>query len=45
MDMKNVTLKIHPDGDDDDSHSFFCNQKINLSAGEPVTYWFSNLPQ
>ncbi len=38
------TLKIHPDGDDDDSHSFFCNQKINLSAGEPVTYWFSNLP-
>lgn len=44
MDMKNVTLEIHPDGDDDDSHSFFCNQKINLSAGEPVTYWFSNLP-
>ena len=37
-------LKIHPDGDDDDAHSFFCNQKINLTAGEPVTYWFSNLP-
>lgn len=44
MDIKNVTLKIHPDGDDDDAHSFFCNQKINLTAGEPVTYWFSNLP-
>lgn len=43
MDMKNVTLKIHPDGDDDDGHSFFCNQKINLTAGEPVTYWFSDL--
>lgn len=44
MDINNVTLKIHPDGDDDDAHSFFCNQKINLTAGEPVTYWFSNLP-
>lgn len=42
-DINNVTLKIHPDGDDDDAHSFFCNQKINLTAGEPVTYWFSDL--
>lgn len=40
MDMKNVTLKIHPDGDDDDGHSFFCSQKINLAAGEPQTFWF-----
>lgn len=43
MDMKNVTLKIHPDGDDDDAHSFFPNQKINLTAGEPATFWFSDL--
>lgn len=43
MDLKNVTLKIHPDGDDDDSHSFFCNSKINLTAGEPQTFWFSGL--
>lgn len=43
MDMKNITLKIHPDGDDDDSHSFFPNQKINLTAGEPATFWFSEL--
>ncbi|MCM1067791.1 MAG: PKD domain-containing protein [Muribaculaceae bacterium] len=42
-DINDVMLKIHPDGDDDDSHSFFCNQKINLTAGEPVTYWFSDL--
>ncbi len=42
-DIKNVTLKIHPDGDDDDAHSFFCNQKINLTAGEPCTFWFSDL--
>ncbi|MDO5394469.1 MAG: hypothetical protein Q4F07_00745 [Bacteroidales bacterium] len=43
MDMNNVTLKIHPDGDDDDAHSFFPNQKINLTAGEPKTFWFSDL--
>ena len=43
-DMKNITLKIHPDGDDDDAHSFFPNQKINLTAGEPATFWFSELP-
>lgn len=43
MDMKNITLKIHPAGDDDDAHSFFCNQKINLTAGEPQTFWFSGL--
>ncbi len=43
QDIKNVTLKIHPDGDDDDGHSFFCNQKINLEAGTPITYWFSDL--
>lgn len=41
--INKVTLKIHPDGDDDDSHSFFCNQTINLTAGEPITYWFSDL--
>ena len=43
MDMNGVTLKIHPDGDDDDGHSFFPQQKINLSAGEPQTFWFSDL--
>lgn len=43
-DMNNVTLKIHPDGDDDDAHSFFCNRKINLTAGEPETFWFHELP-
>lgn len=42
-DIEDVVLKIHPDGDNDDGHSFFCNQKINLKAGEPVTYWFSDL--
>ncbi|MBD5233159.1 MAG: hypothetical protein HDS65_03155 [Bacteroidales bacterium] len=42
-DIKNITLKLHPDGDDDDGHSFFCNQKINLEAGTPITYWFSDL--
>jgi len=43
VDIKSATLKIHPDGDDDDSHSFFPNQKINLTAGEPATFWFSEL--
>lgn len=43
QDIKNVTLKIHPNGDDDDAHSFFPNQKINLTAGEPCTFWFSDL--
>lgn len=42
-DINNITLKIHPDGDDDDSHSFFPNKKINLKAGEPTTFWFSDL--
>lgn len=42
-DISNITLKIHPDGDDDDSHSFFPNSKINLTAGEPATFWFSDL--
>lgn len=42
-DMNGVTLKIHPQGDDDDAHSFFPQQKINLTAGEPQTFWFSNL--
>lgn len=42
MDINNVTLKIHPDGDDDDSHSFFMNQKINLTAGEPQAFFFSD---
>lgn len=43
MDLNNATLKIHPDGDDDDSHSFFPNAKIKTTAGEPVTFWFSDL--
>lgn len=43
QDINNVTMKIHPDGDDDDSHSFFCNQKINLTAGEPQAFFFSDL--
>lgn len=43
MDMNNITLKIHPDGDDDDSHSFFMSQKINLTAGEPAAFFFSDL--
>lgn len=43
QDINNVTLKIHPNGDDDDAHSFFPNQKINLTAGEPCTFWFSDL--
>jgi len=42
-DMKNITIKTHPDGDDDDAHSFFPNQKVNLTAGEPQTFWFSGL--
>lgn len=42
-DMKNITMKIHPDGDDDDSHSFFCNQKINLTADEPAAFFFTDL--
>lgn len=43
-DIKNVTVKIHPNGDDDDSHSFFPVQKVNLTAGEPVAYFFHDLP-
>lgn len=43
MDMNNITMKIHPDGDDDDSHSFFCSQKINLKADEPAAFFFSDL--
>lgn len=42
-DMKNITVKIHPDGDDDDSHSFFMQQKINLTADEPQAFFFSDL--
>ena len=43
QDMGNVTLKIHPDGDDDDAHSFFMQQKISLTAGEPKAFFFSDL--
>lgn len=43
MDLGNATLKIHPDGDDDDAHSFFPNAKIKTSADEPTTFWFSDL--
>ena len=42
--MKNITIKIHPDGDDDDAHSFFPSEKVNLSPDEPKAFWFSNLP-
>lgn len=43
MDLGNAVLKIHPDGDDDDAHSFFPNAKIKTTADEPVTFWFSDL--
>lgn len=43
MDLGNATLKIHPEGDDDDAHSFFPNAKIKTSADEPVTFWFYDL--
>ncbi len=43
MDMNKITVKIHPDGDDDDSHSFFPQQKVNLTAGEPAAFYFSDL--
>ena len=43
QDINNVTLKIHPQGDDDDAHSFFMSEKINLSAGEPKAFFFSDL--
>lgn len=43
QDMSNITMKIHPDGDDDDGHSFFCSQKISVSAGEPAAFFFSGL--
>lgn len=42
-DVKNVTIKIHPNGDDDDSHSFFPQQTVNLKAGEPAAFFFSDL--
>lgn len=42
-DMKDVLLKIHPTGDDNDNHSFFFSQKVNLTAGEPQAFWFSGL--
>lgn len=44
VDMKNITVKIHPDGDDDDAHSFYPQQKVSVTAGEPQAFWFSNLP-
>lgn len=43
VDINQAVLKIHPDGDDDDGHSFFPAQKIKIAAGEPVTFWFSDL--
>lgn len=43
MDMNGITLKIHPDGDDDDAHSFFMQQPINCKAGEPKCFYFSDL--
>ncbi len=43
QDINNITMKIHPDGDDDDSHSFFAQQKINLTAGEPAAFFFTDL--
>lgn len=44
QDINNITVKIHPDGDDDDSHSFFMQQKINVTAGEPKAFFFTDLP-
>lgn len=44
VDIAQAVLKIHPEGDDDDKHSFFPAQKIKMAAGEPVTFWFSDLP-
>lgn len=43
-DLNNITVKIHPDGDDDDGHSFFPQQKVSVKAGEPQAFWFSELP-
>ena len=43
QDISGITVKIHPDGDDDDGHSFFPSQKINLTAGEPQAFFFSDL--
>lgn len=42
-DINDIVVKIHPDGDDNDDHSFFMAQKVNLTAGEPVAYFFSDL--
>ena len=43
QDISGITVKIHPEGDDDDSHSFFPSQKINLTGGEPQAFFFSDL--
>lgn len=43
MDIKGITVKIHPDGDDDDAHSFFPSQSVDLTAGEPAAFFFSDL--
>lgn len=43
QDLGTGVLKIHPQGDDDDAHSFFPNAKIKTTANEPVTFWFSDL--
>lgn len=43
MDINNITVKLHPDGDDDDNHSFFPSQKVSLKGGEPQAFFFSDL--
>lgn len=37
-DMNGVTIKLHPDGDDD--HAVWFNNKVSMKAGEPVAVWF-----
>lgn len=44
QDMSNITVKIHPDGDDDDAHSFFPATKVNVKAGEPQAFFFYDVP-
>lgn len=41
QEMSNVTIKMHPQGDDEDGHCVFL-KRVNLPAGEPTAIWFSD---
>lgn len=41
QDMSNVTIKMHPEGDDDDAHCVYL-KRVNFAAGEPTAIWFSD---